>query len=82
MVIVPLVFEIGEEAAWDAIICVACAGDLQISRLVRKGMSMEHARKRMGRQMISDIHQALITTLVTQLGKAKFIGRPLSRSQT
>ena len=51
VVIVPLVFEIGEEAAWDAIICVACAGDLQISRLVRKGMSMEHARKRMEAQM-------------------------------
>jgi dephospho-CoA kinase len=51
VVIIPLLYEIGEERDWDAVICVACPGRVQISRLEARGLSPEQAGLRLAAQM-------------------------------
>lgn len=41
--IIPLVFEVGWEKYWDRIVCVAAPRSLQIERLLKRGLSEDHA---------------------------------------
>jgi dephospho-CoA kinase len=50
-VLVPLVYEAGWEAGWDAIVCVASPLSIQIERLARKGFSRKEAAARVAAQM-------------------------------
>jgi dephospho-CoA kinase len=49
--IIPLLFEVGETAGWDAILCVTAPAALAEQRLRKKGLSGREARQRMRAQM-------------------------------
>jgi dephospho-CoA kinase len=50
--VIPLLFEVGWEEAWDLIICVQSDTQTQIDRLMRfRGLSAEQARQRLDAQM-------------------------------
>jgi dephospho-CoA kinase len=49
--VVPLLFEVGWDAEWDDIVCVACAPEEQLRRLQARGLSEEAARARVAAQM-------------------------------
>ena len=50
-VLIPLLYEVGEEAGWDAVVCVACSPDIQFKRLMERGFSERETRLRMNAQM-------------------------------
>ena len=47
---VPLLFETGAEKTFDKVIVTACAADVQLARLVERGLSEDAARQRMAVQ--------------------------------
>lgn len=47
----PLLFERGLQKWFDFIVCVASSGDLQVSRLELRGVSKDHSRQRIARQL-------------------------------
>lgn len=49
-VIVPLLFEVGETAFWDAVICVTAPEQEALGRLRKRGLSAREARQRMAAQ--------------------------------
>lgn len=49
--IIPLLYEVGEEKAWDVVICVGAPEAEQLRRLSERGLSEEDARARIGAQM-------------------------------
>ena len=50
VVMVPLLFEIGAEQGWDAVICVTADEDRVMERLRARGWSDEVSRRRLGAQ--------------------------------
>lgn len=52
-VIVPLLYEVGVDKGWDAIVCVTASEATQIRRLKSRGLSEADARKRINAQMIT-----------------------------
>lgn len=50
-VIIPLLYEIGEQAGWDAVVCVACARKTQMDRLRQRGLSEVEGCRRIDAQM-------------------------------
>jgi dephospho-CoA kinase len=50
VVSIPLFYEIGEAAGWDAVICVACSRAAQLERLRARGLSLEDAEARLRAQ--------------------------------
>jgi dephospho-CoA kinase len=50
-VVVPLLFEIGAETGWDAVVCVACDAEVAAARLRLRGMSDEDIARRRAAQM-------------------------------
>ena len=48
--IIPLLFEIGAERGWDAVICVAADPRVALKRLCERGLSEEEALSRMAAQ--------------------------------
>mgnify|MGYP001605868741 CR=1 FL=1 len=50
-VIVPLLYEAGEGAGWDAVVCVAASENTQIQRLLERGLSRQDIEQRIGAQM-------------------------------
>ncbi len=51
VVVVPLLFEIGAEKEFDAVICVACSAATQRQRLLARGWSPEQIQQRIAAQM-------------------------------
>jgi len=51
LAIVPLLYEVGEEKAWDVVICVGAPETDQLRRLSERGLSLEEARARIEAQM-------------------------------
>ena len=49
--VIPLLFEVGWEGDWDAVVCVACADQEQMRRLQARGLPEAEARARMAAQM-------------------------------
>ena len=50
--VIPLLFEVGWDAEWDVIICLASSEAVQLERLMRvRGLSEEQARRRIAAQM-------------------------------
>jgi dephospho-CoA kinase len=49
-VLVPLVYEVGWERAWDHIVCVGAPARIQVERLRRRGLSAAAARARIAAQ--------------------------------
>lgn len=47
----PLLYERGLQKWFDFIVCVASSGDLQVSRLELRGVSQDHSRPRIARQL-------------------------------
>ncbi len=50
-VIIPLLFEVGAETDWDAVLCVAAPESAVIERLRKQGLNEEQARRRIAAQM-------------------------------
>lgn len=50
-VMVPLLFEVGWEAMWDAVVCVAASEEHMMSRLAQRGFTAEESRRRIQAQM-------------------------------
>jgi dephospho-CoA kinase len=48
--VVPLLFEVGLQRGWDAVVCVATDETVVLRRLRRRGMAAEEARRRMAAQ--------------------------------
>jgi dephospho-CoA kinase len=53
-VIVPLLFEAGMDAGWDAIVCVSASRQVQLRRLAGRGIAAHDADKRIAAQMAVD----------------------------
>lgn len=51
VLIVPLLYEAGMAAGWDAIVCVACSRFAQLQRLGDRGLSVQQAEQRIAAQM-------------------------------
>ncbi len=49
--VIPLLFEAGMAAGWDAVVCVACQPELQMERLRSRGFDEAACRARMAAQM-------------------------------
>lgn len=49
--IVPLLYEIGDEANWDFVVCVTATEATQIKRLMQRGLSAGDASRRIAAQM-------------------------------
>lgn len=49
--IIPLLYEIGAEKAWDKVICLGAPATEQLRRLTERGLSQEDALARIGAQM-------------------------------
>lgn len=49
-VIVPLLFEVGEAAFWDAVVCVTTPEQTALHRLRQRGLTAREARQRMAAQ--------------------------------
>ena len=49
--VIPLLFEVGEEDLWDAVICVSADERHVLARLLRRGLDERRARLRMEAQM-------------------------------
>ena len=52
--VVPLLFEVGWDAGWDAVVCVACRPGEQMRRLLARGLPEDEARAWMAAQMPLD----------------------------
>ena len=48
--VIPLLFEVGWEGNWDAVVCVACAPQVQMRRLQARGLSETEACARLAAQ--------------------------------
>lgn len=51
VVILPLLYEIGEETRWDTVVCVVAPRELQIARLRNLGFTEEEVHQRLAAQM-------------------------------
>jgi dephospho-CoA kinase len=49
--VVPILFEIGDQANWDVVLCVTAPVEVQRRRLLDRGLSAEAAEQRMAAQM-------------------------------
>ena len=50
VVVIPLLFETGDESHFDKIICVACSASVQRERLLARGWTLEQIRQRIAAQ--------------------------------
>lgn len=50
-VVIPLLFEIGAQAQFERVVCVACSISLQIRRLRERGLTPEEAEQRLAAQL-------------------------------
>jgi len=50
-VVIPLLFEAGLETGWDAIVSVGCSSEIQVERLLGRGLSKSQCRQRIMAQM-------------------------------
>lgn len=50
LVVIPLLFETGAEKEFSLVICVACSGRTQLSRLRERGWNEDQIRNRLGSQ--------------------------------
>jgi dephospho-CoA kinase len=51
IVIIPLLYEIGDDANWDTVICVSAPEEDQMRRLLARGLSEREAGRRLSAQM-------------------------------
>ncbi len=48
---IPLLFELGLESTFDAVVCIACSDEVRLNRLEKRGLSREQATARINTQM-------------------------------
>ncbi len=48
---IPLLFELGLENTFDAVVCIACSDEVRLNRLEKRGLSREQATARINTQM-------------------------------
>ncbi|MDP6036568.1 MAG: dephospho-CoA kinase [Verrucomicrobiota bacterium] len=84
VVVIPLLFEVGAEANFDTVLCVACTGGTQRERLRKRGLSEEQIQQRIAsqltitRKMVNADHvlwnEGGLDVLRSQLMQLGFIG--------
>jgi dephospho-CoA kinase len=52
--VIPLLFEVGWDRGWDAMVCVTCRPEVQMARLAARGMTPDAARSRLAAQLPLD----------------------------
>jgi dephospho-CoA kinase len=77
--VIPLLFEVGWDTGWDAIICVACAAAEQLRRLQTRGLSVEAALARVAAQMPLDEKVRRSTHVVWNDGDREELRRAADR---
>jgi dephospho-CoA kinase len=66
---VPLLYETGWEIGFDRVIVTACAPEIQIARLVARGLSEEAARQRLAAQWPTDRKTSRADFVITTDGR-------------
>ena len=77
--VIPLLFETGAEAQFDASVCVACSPRLQKHRLLSRGWSPAGAQQRIDAQMPIERKMALATFVVWNDGTQQTLAAQLER---
>lgn len=69
-VLVPLLFEAGYDRkfAWDAIVAVVCSPEVQMQRLLNRGLTEAEARERIAAQMPCETKAALADYVIDNNG--------------
>ena len=49
--VIPLLFEVGWDHGWDAVVCVTSTEEMQVQRLLKRGLSRADAQARLAAQM-------------------------------
>lgn len=79
VVAIPLLFEIGAERDFDAVICVACTARTQWQRLLERGWTAEQAGQRIAAQWPVERKLALADHVVWSEGGLDLLGQQLER---
>ena len=50
-VVIPLLYEVGEDQGWDAVVCVSASPAVQMQRLLQRGLTAVEAKQRIAAQL-------------------------------
>ncbi len=78
-VIMPLLFEVGEEACWDAVVCVASSDKDQLDRLAKRGLSGAEVESRLAAQMKVSEKMARATYVLYNAGTSELLKEQTTR---
>jgi dephospho-CoA kinase len=77
--IVPILFEIGDQANWDVVLCVTAPVEVQKRRLLDRGLSAESAELRMAAQMRTAEKVRMADFVVANHGTLEILGEQVDR---
>lgn len=77
--IVPLLYEIADQANWDVVLCVATTADIQIRRLATRGLSEAAADDRIAAQMKTVEKMKWADFVVSNQGTLAMLGEQIDR---
>jgi len=78
-VIVPLLYEIGAESGWSAVVCVIADEAVRTARLRERGLSGEEARLRMTAQMPQEVKAERADFVIVNNGSQAVLGEQTTR---
>jgi len=78
-VIVPLLYEIGAESGWSAVVCVIADEAVRTARLRERGLSGEEARLRMAAQMPQEVKAERADFVIVNNGSQAVLGEQTTR---
>jgi dephospho-CoA kinase len=73
VVVIPLLYEVGEGQGWDAVVCVACSPDEQRRRLRGRGLTPGEVDQRLEAQMPLARKTALSDYVIYNSGSLKVL---------
>jgi dephospho-CoA kinase len=79
VVVIPLLFEIGAEAEFDRVVCVACSAGTQADRLRARGWSATECRQRLAAQLPIESKMARAHYVVWTEGKPEIMQAQFAR---
>jgi len=75
VVVVPLLYEVGEGSGWDAVIAVTSSRSVQIERMLGRGLTAVEAEARLGAQMANPEKEALADYVIRNDGSMGLLER-------
>ena len=79
VVVVPLLFEIGWDAGWDAVVCVVCPAEEQLRRLRARGLTDVEAHARINAQLPIEEKRRRASVVVDNTGDRVVLRREALR---